>query len=110
MWQEVTAWERAPAWMAGIETTRGAEQMSTITACEPGRFVTLTSVRGRVSASCAYTLAAEGSATRASLVADVTTTGAARALAPVLRRAIRHADSGQLRELRHRLEQESAPT
>lgn len=124
VWQELTAWERAPAWMAGVEamraegptaagtvvrfTARGTERASTITACEPGRSLTLTTARGPVSASYTYALAAEDAGTRASLVVDVTTKGIARAFTPMLSRAMRRADGGQLRELRRVLEKESA--
>ena len=124
VWDELTAWDRAPAWMPGIEamradgptaagthvryTARGAEQTSTVTACEPGRLLTLTSERGPVRASYTYTLEAQGPATRVDLVVDVATRGAARVFGPLLRRMMKRADGGQLHALRRVLEQESA--
>lgn len=126
VWAELTAWERAPGWMAGVEVMRAdgptaagthlryragpgkAEQVSTITACEPGRLVTVTSARGPVRASYTYALVPQGMATEASLVVDVRTAGAARVFGPVLRRAMKRADGGHLRALRRVLEQPTA--
>jgi hypothetical protein len=91
VWTELTDWPRAADWMPGgervrlggetaVATTlklqaRGKDRTSTITALEPGRAVTLTSVQGGVTADYVYTCEPVGDGTRATLVADVCTSG-----------------------------------
>jgi len=61
-----------------------------------GRSVTVTSGQGGVTADYIYTCTSAGEGTRVSLVADCRMTGPVRLLGPVIRSAIRKADSGQL--------------
>lgn len=108
VWTELTAWDRAPRWMNGIDemrvdgTTvtyraRGKTHQAEITAIEPGRSVTIVNRQGGVTARYVYVVTAEGDHTRATLTADLKITGLrTRLLGPVIRTAIRRTDSGQL--------------
>jgi len=122
VWRELTDWDNAPRWMAGIEQmssdagttvgatitfrTRGRTRTGTISAVDPERALTLDSVQGGVTARYTYRLEQRGSATAARLTADVAAKGALALLAPVIRAAIRRTDSGQLDALRGLLEGE----
>jgi hypothetical protein len=110
VWRQLTDWDRAAGWL-GVDalaadgptavgtglrfTTRGRERLSTITAVDPGRSVTLRSVQGGVTADYTYEVAPEGAGTLLTLDADVRTRGWWGLLAPVVRAAIRRTDAGQ---------------
>jgi uncharacterized protein YndB with AHSA1/START domain len=111
VWAALTDWDGAARWLKVdrihaegptavgtrlVVTTRGRDRASEITELEPGRSITLRSVQGGVTADYRYTLEPDGDGTRLTLVADVTTRGPWRLLAPVIRTAIRRADAGQL--------------
>jgi carbon monoxide dehydrogenase subunit G len=112
VWARLIDWDNAARWMPGVEalrahgptatgttlvfTTRGKERMGQIAALDPGRSITLRSIQGGVTADYVYTCAPRGDGTRVSLVAECRMTGPVRLLGPVIRSAIRRADSGQL--------------
>jgi len=111
----LTDWPRAAEWMPGVESVRadgdvltvharGKDRTSRITAYEPGRSVTLTSVQGGVRADYAYTCEPAGTGTRVSLRADCVTSGAWKLVGGLIRSAIRRADSGQLDALKRVVE------
>ncbi len=111
----LTDWPRAAEWMPGVESVRadgdvltvharGKDRTSRITAYEPGRSVTLTSVRGGVRADYAYTCEPTGTGTRVSLRADCVTSGAWKFVGGMIRGAIRKADSGQLESFKRVVE------
>jgi carbon monoxide dehydrogenase subunit G len=120
VWRELTDWDNAPRWMAGIERmssdagaalgatitfrTRGRTRTSTISAVEPERSITLDSVQGPVTARYRYHLEPHGAQTTARLTADVAAAGLMALLGPVIRAAIRRTDAGQLDVLRTLLE------
>ena len=112
VWTRLVDWDTAHRWMPGVGavraegplaagstlvfTARGKERRATIAALEPGRSITLRSVLGGVTAHYTYECVADGPATRVGLVADCSTAGPVRLLAPLIRYAIRRADGGQL--------------
>lgn len=112
VWAALTDWPRAADWMPGVDAVRagaptavgtelivrarGKDRTSTITALDPGRSLTLTSVQGGVTADYAYTVTPSGDGTTVTLTADVRTRGLWTAFGPLLRSAIRRADGGQL--------------
>jgi carbon monoxide dehydrogenase subunit G len=112
VWARLTNWDLAAGWMPGVDalrahgptatgttlvfTTRGKERTGQIAAVDPGRSITLRSIQGGVTADYLYACAPHGDATRVSLVADCRITGPVRLLGPMIRSAIRRADSGQL--------------
>lgn len=116
VWRVLTDWDRAPKWMTGVDEiriagdtlyfrARGRERTSAISALRPGESVTLTSVQGGVRADYTYTVVGDGTATRATLVADCVTSGPLWRLAgPALRAVIRRTDSGQLAALKRLVE------
>lgn len=122
VWRALTDWQTAHRWMSGVDhieahgdtdvgTTltvraRGKDRPATIIACEPERSLVLRSVQGGVRADYRYELTAlDAERTSVSLVADCQTTGVAwRALAPLLRLAMRSADGQQLQLLKRELE------
>jgi carbon monoxide dehydrogenase subunit G len=115
VWARLTDWPRATEWMPGVKSvrvdgdtltvhTRGKDRTSRITAYEPGRSVTLTSVQGGVRADYAYTCEPSGAGTRVSLRADCETSGVWRLAGGMLRVAIRKADSGQLESFKRVVE------
>lgn len=113
VWNRLVDWDRAAHWMPGVDalrangptaigttlvfTTRGKERTGQIAALEPERSITLRSIQGGVTADYVYTCVGDGGGTRVRLVADCRITGPLRLLGPVIRSAIRRADSGQLR-------------
>jgi uncharacterized protein YndB with AHSA1/START domain len=112
VWARLIDWDFAARWMPSVDalraqgptqigtmlifTTRGKERTGQIAAVNPGRSITLRSVQGGVTADYLYTCAAYGDGTRVSLVADCRMTGPVRLLSPMIRSAIRRADSCQL--------------
>jgi uncharacterized protein YndB with AHSA1/START domain len=111
VWAQLTDWDRAAGWL-GVDSlraegptavgtelvflARGKERRSEIVALEPGRSLTLRSRQGGVTADYTYAVAPAGSGSRATLTADVRTSGVWALLGPVIRAAIRKEDSGQL--------------
>lgn len=116
VWQVLTDWHHAPDWMAGVDSVtpvddttlrfvaRKRERTSEITALRPGESITLRSVQGGVRAEYTYSVEPVGATTRATLVADVTTTPLWRPAAPALRALIRRTDGGQLDALKRVVE------
>jgi uncharacterized protein YndB with AHSA1/START domain len=123
VWTALTDWSRAADWMPGVDAVRaggatavgteltvrarGKDRTSTITALDPGRSLTLTSVQGGVTADYVYSLApagAEAGRTTVTLAADVRTSGLWTIAAPLLRAAIRRADGGQLEAFKRTVE------
>ena len=114
VWQQLTDWDRAAEWL-GVDSiraegptavgtglvfqARGKERRSEIVAVDPGRSVTLRSRQGGVTADYTYGVVPAGSGSRATLTADVRTSGLWTVLGPVIRAAIRKEDSGQLEAL-----------
>lgn len=112
VWERMVDWETADRWMSGVDalraegpteagttlvfTARGKERLGRIASLDPGRSITLRSSQSGVTADYVYECEAHGSSTRVSLVADCTTSGRMRVLGPLVRYAIRRADSGQL--------------
>ena len=112
VWERLVDWDTANLWMPGVDavhaagppaigsivvfTARGKERLATVAALDPGRSITLRSVQGGVTADYTYECVAEGGGTRLGLVADCSMSGPMRLLGPVIRYAIRRADSGQL--------------
>lgn len=120
VWASLTNWSAAPQWMNGIDSmsadgptavgttitfhTRGKDRGSSIVACEEGRSVTLRSQQGGVTADYVYSLEAEGEGTRATLAAECTFTGLWTLLGPIIRRAIKSTDGGQMDALKAHVE------
>jgi uncharacterized protein YndB with AHSA1/START domain len=114
VWAQLTDWERAAEWL-GVDSlraegpttvgtelvfrARGKERRSEIAALEPGRSITLRSRQGGVTADYTYGVEPSGAGSRATLTADVRTSGVWALLGPVIRAAIRKEDSGQLEAL-----------
>jgi carbon monoxide dehydrogenase subunit G len=112
VWARLIDWDDAARWMSGVEalrahgptaagttlvfTTRGKERKGQIAALDPGRSITLRSVQGGVTADYVYTCARHADGTHVTLVADCRIAGPVLLLGPVIRSAIRRADSGQL--------------
>ena len=112
VWERLIDWDTAAEWMSGVDalrargptaagttlvfTTRGKQRTAQIAALDPGRSVTLRSIQGGVTADYVYACVRHGDGTRVSLAADCRMTGPLRLLGPVVRSAIRRADSGQL--------------
>jgi hypothetical protein len=84
--------------------TRGKDRTCRITAYEPGRSVTLTSVQGGVRADYVYRCEPSGAGTRVSLRADCETSGVWKLAGGMIRIAIRKADSGQLESFKRVVE------
>jgi uncharacterized protein YndB with AHSA1/START domain len=111
VWAQLTDWDRAAGWL-GVESmratgptavgtelvfrARGKDWRSEIMAVDPGRSVTLRSRQGGVTADYTYAVEPAGSGSRATLTADVQTSGIWAVLGPVIRTAIRRQDTGQL--------------
>ena len=112
VWARLTNWDLATQWMSGVDalsadgptatgttlafTTRGKKRAGQIAAVDPGRCITLRSIQGGVTADYVYTCVGNSEGTRVSLVANCRITGPVRLLGPIIRSAIRKADSGQL--------------
>ena len=112
VWERLVDWETVDRWMPGVDavraqgpvapgstlvfTARGKERLATITALEPGRSITLRSVQAGVTADYTYECVTHDQSTHLDLVADCSMSGPLRLLGPVMRYAIRRADSGQL--------------
>jgi uncharacterized protein YndB with AHSA1/START domain len=114
VWAQLTDWEHAAGWLGvddiradgptavGTELVfraRGKRRRSEIVALEPDRSITLRSRQGGVTADYTYAVEAQGDGSRATLTADVATSGSWVLLAPVIRAAIRREDAGQLDRL-----------
>jgi uncharacterized protein YndB with AHSA1/START domain len=111
VWRQLTDWDRASGWL-GVDrvtaagptavgtrlrfTSRGRDRSAEIVAVDPGAAVTLRSQQGGVTADYTYRVAPAGAGSRVTLDADVRTRGPWTVLAPVIRRAIRRTDAGQL--------------
>jgi uncharacterized protein YndB with AHSA1/START domain len=115
VWRVLTDWNRAPDWMPGVEAARadgdtlrfrarGKERASRISAVEPGRSITLTSVQGGVRADYRYAITPAGTGTRTTLTADCEFSGLWRLAGPALRGLIRRTDGGQLAALKRLIE------
>jgi carbon monoxide dehydrogenase subunit G len=112
VWARLIDWDLSAQWMPGVDalhahgptatgttlvfTTRGKRRTGQIAALEPGRSITLRSMQGGVTADYVYACDRHGESTRVRLVADCRMTGPVRLLGPVIRSAIRNADSRQL--------------
>ncbi|TDC53576.1 hypothetical protein E1212_05220 [Jiangella ureilytica] len=120
VWAALTDWPRAADWLPGVDAVRtgestavgarltmharGKDRTSTITALDPGRSLTLTSVQGGVTADYAYSVDPSGGGTAVTLTADVRTRGWWTVFGPLLRAAIRRADGGQLEAFKRTVE------
>jgi uncharacterized protein YndB with AHSA1/START domain len=114
VWRQLTDWDRAAGWLgvdrvtaegptaAGTRlrfTSRGRDRTAEMAAVAPGRSVTLRSQQGGVTADYTYRVEPADAGCRVTLDADVRTRGAWAVLGPVVRRAIRRSDAGQLAAL-----------
>jgi uncharacterized protein YndB with AHSA1/START domain len=122
VWAVLTDWENGTKWMSGIDRmsidgetaegakvtfhARGKDRASTISACEPGRSVTLRSVQGGVTAEYVYAVEAiDDARTRVRLTAGCATEGVLWALMyPLIRVAIKMSDGGQMDALKRVVE------
>ena len=122
VWEALTDWSNAHRWMAGVDRleaqgetaagtelrfhARNAERTSVIARCDTGRSIVLRSVQGGVTADYTYELQPAGDgATRVTLVAECRFRGLLYLLmSPLIRRAIRSADSKQLEQLKRVVE------
>ncbi|MDY7106860.1 MAG: SRPBCC family protein [Actinomycetota bacterium] len=121
VWATLTDWDHAHRWMTGIDgirangdtapgTTltfhaRGKDRPAEIASLVPGRAVTVRSTQGGVTADYAYEVSpVDDATTRVTLVADCRTSGLWAALSPLVRRALRRTDGGQLDELKRLVE------
>ena len=124
VWQALTDWSNAHRWMAGVDwlkaegeaavgtritfRARDQDRTSTITSWQPRRSFVLRSEHAGVTADYEYTSeASSADATRVTLTANCRMRGPWRFLAPLIRMAIRKADSGQLKALKQVLETSS---
>ena len=114
VWEQLTDWDRAAEWL-GVESiraegptavgttlvfrARGKDRRSEIVALDPVRSITLRSKQGGVTADYTYGVEPAGAGSRATLTADVRTSGVWALLGPFIRAAIRKEDSGQLEAL-----------
>ena len=111
VWAQLTDWERAAGWL-GVDSlraegptavgtelvfrARGKERRSEIVALDLGRSITLRSRQAGVTADYTYAVEPADTGSRITLDADVRTPGVWSLLGPIIRRAIRREDSGQL--------------
>jgi uncharacterized protein YndB with AHSA1/START domain len=114
VWARLTDWERAAGWL-GVDSiraegptavgtelvfrARGKDRRSEIVALDAGRSLTLRSRQGGVTADYTYTVEPAAAGSRATLTADVRTSGPWSLAGPVIRLAIRRADAGRLEAL-----------
>jgi uncharacterized protein YndB with AHSA1/START domain len=118
VWEQLTDWDRAAGWLGvdairaegptavGTELVfraRGKDRRSEIVALDPGRSITLRSRQGGVTADYTYSVEPAGAGSRATLTADVRTSGLWALLGPVIRGAVRREDAGQLEALERTL-------
>jgi carbon monoxide dehydrogenase subunit G len=115
VWDRLTDWPAAPAWMPGVDSirvsgpeltfrARGRERTGRVEIVEPGRTVVLHSSQGGVTAAYTYTCRPDGHRTTVTLVADCRAGGVWRPFAGLLRLAIRRADGGQVAALKRTIE------
>lgn len=122
VWRALTDWSEAHRWMAGVDSlqadgdtaegtritfrARGQDRTATVAAYRPGRSLVLRSEHGGVTADYEYALSEgdDAGTTRATLTADCSLRGPWRALAPLLRLAMKKSDGGQLEALKRLLE------
>lgn len=116
VWKTLTDWSTASRWMPGVSdmhaagdiavgteltfTARGKDRTSTVTALEPGRLITMSSMMPGVLADYTYALEPAGDGTAVSLVADVATSGPMKLMGKVIRSAIAKEDGVQLARLK----------
>ena len=118
IWAVLTDWPNATRWMAGIDEmsiegetavgarvhfkARGRERSSIIVDCDPPNRITLRSVQGSVTADYTYTIQQLGEIRcLVSLEAHCGFgLGLATLVSPLIRRAIRRADGGQITALK----------
>ena len=120
VWRVLTDWSQAPRWMPGVTaaagpadptpgaelalTARGKQRISTVHSIDSGATLTLRSVQGGVTADYHYLLRPAQAGTEVLLTAEVATRGMMTLLGPIIRRAIRGADAGQLTRLKSLVE------
>jgi carbon monoxide dehydrogenase subunit G len=115
VWAHLTDWPAAPAWMTGVDRvrvdgatltfhTRGRDRTARVEIADPGRTVIVHSSQGGVTAAYTYTCVPDGASTVVTLTADCRAGGLWRPFAPLLRAAIRRADSGQPAALKRVIE------
>jgi carbon monoxide dehydrogenase subunit G len=106
VWARLTDWPSAPDWMPGVESlrangpeltfrARGRDRTAHVEVVEPGRSLVVRSAQGAVTSAYTYTCTPSGAGTDLTLVADLVAGGVWRPFAPLLRAAVRRADSGQ---------------
>jgi uncharacterized protein YndB with AHSA1/START domain len=119
VWSVMTDWQRAGRWMGSVEvtdaaaaaaarvgdrivfTSRGKRVESRITAWDPPRRLVLESTQGGLTARYDYRIEPSGDACILRLEATCGTSHVGWAiLSPLVRTAMKRADSGQLRSLR----------
>ena len=112
VWARLTDWNAAREWMPGVDalppqgpsvagttlvfTAGGKRRTAQISSLREGRSVTLRSTRCGVTADYRYDCAPAAGGTRVSLEADLSFRGPVRLFGPMIRRAVRKADGGQL--------------
>ncbi len=122
VWAYLSDLKNADTWMKGVSdfepvtpgplklgaklsfTARGKSQDSEVTAWEPPRALALTSRAGGFRATYTYSLAPRGTHTQATLKVTCSARGAWKLLRPFIAFAMRHADSGQIRDLKRAIE------
>lgn len=115
VWERLTDWPAAAAWMPGVESVRvegtrltfrarGRERTGRIEVLEPGRSVVVHSAQGGVTAAYTYTCEPDGDRTRVTLTADCRAGGMWRPFGGLLRAVIRRADGGQLADFKRVVE------
>ena len=122
VWNALVDWDNAHHWMGGVEwlradgptevgtgltfRSRGKDRPSTITDVVPGRSLVLRSQQGGVTADYHYRIdPVDEATTEVELTADCATGGAAwRIVGPLLRAAMRRADSDQLDSFKNHVE------
>ena len=118
VWASLIDFERASAWMTGIDgmrpvgtgaievgtelvfTARGRERRSSITGLEPVRRIDLTSTQGGVTATYSYRIEPSSGGTRLTLDAVCEASGAWKLLHPLIALAMKASDGGQPAKLK----------
>ncbi|MFZ3589842.1 hypothetical protein ACOI1C_11305 [Bacillus sp. DJP31] len=80
--------------------TRGKENISTITEFTKYKSITITSVQGKFRADYIYSFAKQDDDTKITLIAKFEAGGFMKIMAPLIKVAIKKADSGQLEKLK----------